>query len=50
MHLELLYKLDTILNPDHAHENLDMDLALAMRLVLLVQKPLWLDMDHELDP
>jgi len=44
MLLELLDKLDKLLHPDYAHENLDMDLA--MRLVLLGQKPLWLDMDH----
>lgn len=48
MQLELLDKLDKLLHPDHAHENLDMDLA--MRLVLLGQKLLWLDMDHELEP
>nr|KUM47353.1 hypothetical protein ABT39_MTgene5538 [Picea glauca] len=47
MLLELLDKLDKLLHPDHAHENLDMDLA--MRLVLLGNKLLWLDMDHELE-
>ena len=47
MLLELLDKLDKLLHPDHAHENLDMDLA--MRLVILGNKLLWLDMDHELE-
>lgn len=47
MLLELLDKLDKLLHPDHAHDNLDMDLA--MRPVLLGKKLLWLDMDHELE-
>ena len=48
MLLELLDKLDKLLHPDYAHENLYMDLA--MRPVLLGNKLLWLDMDHELEP
>jgi hypothetical protein len=47
MLLELLDKLDKLLHPDHAHENLDMDRESP---VLLGQKLLWLDMDHELAP
>lgn len=47
MLLELLDKLEKLLHPDHAHENLDMDRESP---VLLGQKLLWLDMDHELEP
>jgi hypothetical protein len=48
MLLEPPDKPEKLLHPDHAHEDLDMDLA--MRPVLLGQRLLWLDMDHELEP